>query len=509
VDTAVLPTGAGMKCIGDLYANRLLHICSLDILNKRKKRVRFGDVLYPSQRDAVWSFENHRRIAVVKGRQLGFTTVLNADRYCELATSCNGLHHGLFAVKRVAAEKLLQMMRTFHKGVPEKYRRTASHTRSTFEFGITGAKAEAFSALTYDSDRGATLSSAHLSEFAYYPDGMEMLASLTSSVNDGLVVLESTPNHWGDPLHQVIQGAQYGDGEAPWHVLFIPWWHFPEYRKRFTHKVRFTDAELAFQVRHRLDREQLYWRRMRIREMGDPILFRREYPPTIDAAYGDVDGAYFSAEQLGVFTNVLRVSPGVELQKWQEPEVGNPVVFGVDVAEGVGLDYSVAYGVDRAALRPVMTLSSNRMGIRAFAEAVATQASKYNARIVVELNNHGHAFKAVLDGLGFTNYEAFKTSVKSKLKLYDVLRTHVDEGLVDTIDDLTLNELKQLQRSERGLAPKHPDGLQFHDDRVMSYSLALWGLRHMRVSGGLADDLFGSTKDKTSTRNPRRNRSWN
>jgi len=92
VDTAVLPTGAGMKCIGDLYANRLLHICSLNILNKQKRKVRFGDVLYPSQRDAIWSFENHKRIAVVKGRQLGFTTVLNADRYCELATCSSPTH---------------------------------------------------------------------------------------------------------------------------------------------------------------------------------------------------------------------------------------------------------------------------------------------------------------------------------------------------------------------------------------------------------------------------------
>lgn len=501
-----------MKCIGDLYANRLLHICSLNILNKKKRRVRFGDVLYPSQRDAVWSFENWNRIAVVKGRQLGFTTVLNADRYCELSTSTDQLHHGLFAVKRGTAEKLLQMMRTFHKGVPEKYRRSASHTRSTFEFGMTGAKAEAFSALTYDSDRGGTLTSAHLSEFAFYPDGMEMLASLTSSVNDGLVVLESTPNHWGDPLHTVIQSAQYGNGgeeDAPWNVLFIPWWHFPEYRKRFSHKLRFTNEELEFQARHGLDREQLYWMRSRIREMGDPVLFRREYPPTIDAAYGDVDGAYFSAEQLASFSNVLKVSPGLQLEKWQSLEAGNPVVFGVDVAEGVGLDYSVAYGVDRASLRPVAVISSNRMGIRAFAESVAAQASKYNARIVVELNNHGHAFKAVLDGLGFTNYEAFKTSVKSKLKLYDSLRTHVDEGLVDTIDDLTLNELKQLQRSEKGLAPKHPDGMQFHDDRVIAYSLALWGLRHLRVSSFSADDLFGSSKSKTSTNNPRRGRSWN
>ena len=450
---------------------------------------------------------------MVKGRQLGFTTVLNADRYCELATSPNELHHGLFAVKRGTSEKLLQMMRTFHKGVPSKYRRSASYTRSTIEFGITGAKAEAFSALTYDSDRGGTLTSAHLSEFAFYPDGIEMLASLTSSVNDGLVVLESTPNHWGDPLHQVIQSAQYGESleeeAAPWHVLFIPWWHFPEYRRRLTRKPHFTDEELAFQAEHKLDKEQLWWRRQRIREMGDPILFRREYPPTIEAAYGDVQGAYFSTEQLATFGNVLRVSPGAQLEKWREPEPGNPVVFGVDVAEGVGLDYSVAYAMDRRSLRPVAVISSNRMGIRAFAEMVAAQASRYGAKIVVELNNHGHAFKAVLDGLGFTRYEAFKTSVKSKLKLYDVLRSHVDEGLVDTIYNLTLNEMKQLQRSSRGLAPRHPEGLQFHDDRVIAYGLALWGLRHMRVSGGRADDLFETTRARTSTANPRRTKTWN
>jgi hypothetical protein len=80
---------------------------------------------------------------------------------------------------------------------------------------------------------------------------------------------------------------------------------------------------------------------------------------------------------------------------------------------------------------------------------------------------------------------------------------------VDTIDNLTLNEMKQLQRSSRGLAPKHPEGLQFHDDRVIAYGLALWGLRHMRVSGGRADDLFETTRARTSTANPRRTKTWN
>jgi hypothetical protein len=504
-----------------LFADRTRHVESLQIRDKRKKLRRFGDLMYPSQRAAVDLFAKQNRIAVVKGRQMGFTTALNAERYCELATATDPLHHGVFAVKQKTSGKLLHMMKGFHDGVPSAFRRSCAFALRegwtvSATFGGSGAKAESFSALTFDSDRGQSLSSAHLSEFAFYRDGMEMLASLSSAVNEGLLVLESTPNHWGDPLHTIVRQAQYGvaEDDHPWKVLFLPWWDFPEYSHQLPPNAtgtRFTAEDRAYQQLHGITDAQLYWRHRRIREMGDPGLFRREYPATIDEAYGEVDGAYFSSMQLETYTKIREISPGRYWTRFADVRDGNPVCYGVDIAEGVGLDYSVAYGLERATLQPVGVLASNRLGIRQFAEEVVVRAKRDNARIVFELNNHGHAFKMVLDGLGFFDYEAFKTSMKSKLKLYDCLRSHIDERLVEDIDNLTMTELRQLKRSEKGLAPSHPDGAEFHDDRVIAYALALWGLRHRQLSrpssSRWVDDLFEEVR-RSSTANPRRGGRW-
>ena len=446
---------------------------------------------------------------------MGFTTTLMADRFCHLTTTAHPELHGVFAVKKPSAERLLRIFRPFHAGIPVDFRPSVHTTRDSFTVDRTGAMAEAFSAKTYDSDRGATLTSAHLSEFAFYTEGLEMLSSLTSAVNKGLVVLESTPNHWGDPLHTIVQGADYvdqADEEHPWEVIFWPWWHFPEYRRPLNGPIGFSDDEMVYQRTHGIDAEQLLWRRYRIREMADPRLFRREYPSTIEEAYGEVEGAYFDTGQLDGFTQIIKAARGKRVKRWEKrPEANVPHVTGVDVAQGVGCDWTVATTVSRRGYRPVAQWASNRTGIRQAAEEIVREAVHFHSIVHFEENNHGHALRTCFDALGFKRYQPWNSNMKSKLEVFDVMRTYIDEGLVDTVDDITLRELRQLQRSERGLAPRHPqgkgpDGESFHDDHVIAYALALYGLRYTHVRRKKVDDPFREVSPTGTRANPRHKR---
>ena len=60
------------------------------------------------------------------------------------------------------------------------------------------------------------------------------------------------------------------------------------------------------------------------------------------------------------------------------------------------------------------------------------------------------------------------TTVKSKLEAYEVLREHIKAGIVFTLDQSTLQELKSLE--VRKVTPEAPSGL--HDDLAMALALA-------------------------------------
>jgi hypothetical protein len=254
----------------------------------------------------------------------------------------------------------------------------------------------------------------------------------------------------------------------------MPWSSFPEYRS--DELVEPTEEEKELMEKHSLDIEQISWRRHKIAEMKSEYLFRREYPLTIEEAWTLTDSCYFSVEDL----EDIQQLPyrGGEVQ-FVPPVQGITYSVGVDPAGGVGKDYSVATVISKLDHTVVAKISTNTKSINAFALDVINLAKKYNnAFIHFEANNHGHAFKEVLNYNNYTNYKEFLTTSKSKITLYDQLRVWVGEGMISYLDALCLAELRMLQTSQQGLAPKHPEGA--HDDQVISLALAIEGLKFVK-----------------------------
>jgi hypothetical protein len=44
-------------------------------------------------------------------------------------------------------------------------------------------------------------------------------------------------------------------------------------------------CEAAYAAAHKLDNEQMAWRRAKMAELKDPVLFKQEYPATADEAF--------------------------------------------------------------------------------------------------------------------------------------------------------------------------------------------------------------------------------
>jgi len=106
-------------------------------------------------------------------------------------------------------------------------------------------------------------------------------------------------------------------------------------------------------------------------------------------------------------------------------------------------------------------------------------AKRYNAMIAFEVNNHGHAFKEILHAESWHDYRAFKTTSKSKITIYQLLRTYLEEAMINYVDDKTLTELRGLVKDKKGLAPRAAEG--FHDDRCMAYAIGLYHLKDLAM----------------------------
>jgi hypothetical protein len=75
-------------------------------------------------------------------------------------------------------------------------------------------------------------------------------------------------------------------GQSEYQAVFIPWYWQDEYRVK-TVEDHFTldEDEQQYQALYDLDLLQIAWRRKKILELGDPLLFKQEYPATPDEAF--------------------------------------------------------------------------------------------------------------------------------------------------------------------------------------------------------------------------------
>lgn len=448
----------------------------LCIVDKKSNLVKFGSVKTDEQRKLIDILDNHKRVAVVKSRQLGATTTVRAHCFHDVYTSPRPVRSACISNKSRSAEALLRMDRTFYKNLPAKLKRPMGDDKAMgYSFSSTGAGSLAFSAKSDSQDRGYTFSSIHMSEFAFFDHAAEVLASWEATADEGRIILESTPNHYGDELHNIALDSMYNDS---WKVIMMPWFTFPSYSKELPKGgFEMDEVELDLMQYHSLTPEQIFWRRSKIETMKSESLFRHEYPITIEEAYSLSEANFFTEEEVAR-VEIQECKPEYK-QTFESINKDSAYCIGVDTAGGVGKDYSVAMGVEKGSNMPAVCISSNTVPIRKFAEDIIRLSEEMNGALVFfEENNHGHALKEIFNSLGFNRYQAFQTTMRSKISLYDMLRTYVHEDLIPKLDRATFTEMRNLVRSEKGLAPEHPPN--GHDDRVIALMLALRGLRDVR-----------------------------
>jgi|TARA_R100001463_G_scaffold4434_6_gene16639 major membrane immunogen (membrane-anchored lipoprotein) len=446
-------------------------ISRLKIKDKKGKYKKFGEVITPEQIDIINTIHSHDRIAIVKARQMGITTAVRGYCFWEVFSSPESLNSSVVSNKHNSACELLKIDRRFFNTLPKPLRRTMQDRKDRLTFSSTDSSLMAASAQSDSQDRGFTMNTAHLSEYAFYDNPEEYLASMVASINDGKIIIESTANHYQDALHRICLDANYNDR---WKVIFLPWSSFPQYRKALPKGgFEMDHFEKKLAEEHNLTEEQIFWRREKIKEIKDERLFRREFPITIEEAYSLSDDNYFTDVH---FEHIEKIEINNEtVTVLEEYDPRDSYILGVDVGGGTGGDYSCGIILSRISHSPVAIISSNTLSVHDFTIACMNLAKRYRAQICFESNNHGAGFKEVLNANSWHQYREFLTTKKSKIQIYEHLRNFLEEQMIFNLDDKTFTELRGLVKDNKGLAPSAPSGL--HDDRAMALAIGLYHLR--------------------------------
>ena len=261
-----------------------------------KIRTKTGDVtplqLNRAQRYLHTKLEEQRagtgkvRALVLKGRQQGISTYIGGRFYWK-TTHGKGLRCFILTHEQDATNNLFSMVERYHDHCPVIVKPSTgasnakelwfNRTESGYAVGTAGTKAVG---------RSQTIQLFHGSEVAFWPNAATHFAGVVQAVPDlpgTEIILESTANGLGGEFHERWQQAEAGIGD--YIAVFIPWFWQEEYRREVPPGFVLDEEETQYRDAHGLDLGQMAWRRNKIAELKDTLLFKQEYPATAAEAF--------------------------------------------------------------------------------------------------------------------------------------------------------------------------------------------------------------------------------
>ena len=283
------------------------------------------------------------RALILKGRQQGCSSYVGG-RYYHKTTYRRGVKTFILAHMDDATSNLFKMVQRFHEHCPEVVKPSTSFSNrrelvfnkldSAYGLGTAGSK---------NVGRSDTIDFLHGSEVAFYEHTDDLKTGVFQAAEMAEeIILESTANGLGNMFHQMWQDAEAGNSD--YIAIFIPWYWQAEYRKELPADIKFLQDELDYQEAYGLDNEQLYWRRMKIVDMGNPLLFKQEYPATASEAF------VVTGHDALISPEIVLRSRKAEADRYGAYVVGcDPAREGDDLTTFIRRQGHVAWGLDKHA----------------------------------------------------------------------------------------------------------------------------------------------------------------
>ena len=437
--------------------------------------------LHPNveQTEVIEALERGGDLIVAKPRQIGSTTIVAAYLFWKAYTSSEPITVALLSHKIDSVRHILRIFKTFYDHLPNFLRRPLKEDSAGKLVFHNGATILCASATSKGGLRSFTCSYLLLSEYAFSENAEELKATAVAALNGGQMIIESTANYWGDPLHLEIEVAQRG--EANYNYLFFPWYMHSEYATPIREDFLLTEEETEILEEYNISLEQMYWRRVMIQKIGADK-FKREYPACLGDAYAQSGDAYLTEDDLKYVEEISldgdRWNP---IQEWDQHD---SYAIGVDVGTGTGRDYSVAIVVSKMTNQPVGIFRCNMTTPTELAEELFSLSQEYgNAKVLVEANNVGIVVLQHLEGVNLWKSGEDKnwtTTQVNKRMMFEELKEGIRSGSINTLDNITVAELRSIKIDHKyNISLTRANGA--HADSAVALALAYQCLRIVRL----------------------------
>lgn len=455
------------------------------IVNKKGKLV----ALRPNQAQAVLGAAFDRaphsaNIYNLKARKLGSSTY-TAARFFHRALFTPNYSVMVVAHKVSSAKDIFRIYKRFYEHLPEFLQLgLRGKSADTMEFSH-GSRIMCTTANS-DSARGSTSQALHLSEFAFYSDLPNTMASIMGSVPDSaIVVRETTANGLNDAHRLWVDQDGY-------EKLFMPWTIDPKLisKKEPKSVPKFIEE---YGEEHGLSRAQIWWvtNTWRHKLAGNWRLFNQEFPVNAEVAFVTSGDKFFP-----ISFPAIRISKENEhiycgQREYEKPRKFPIYTTGVDTASGsVDGDFSSYVTMDVTDKQKPRIVSAyyGRVPPRNFSAKVYEECRRYGSLAVVESNSYGLSVieylveKMYANLYRRTSYDkignrwseklGFSTNRGSRPVLVSRLHEYVVKGWLQINDDRLKSEVNTFVYHKG--KPQAEEGA--HDDMIMATALAIEGL---------------------------------
>lgn len=283
------------------------------------------------------------RALILKGRQQGISTYVGG-RFYHRTTHKKGLRCFILTHEQDATNNLFGMVERYHQHCPPLVKPSTGaanakelyfdRLESGYAVGTAGSKAVG---------RSQTVQLFHGSEVAFWPNAPTHFAGVVQAIPDlpgTEIILESTANGVGGEFHERWQQAEAGIGD--YIAVFIPWFWQDEYRRTVPQGFDLDAEEQAYFDAHcgdGLTLEHMVWRRSKVAELKDPMLFKQEYPATAAEAF-----------QMTGHDSFIKPEKVLAARKAECQAIG-PLVIGADPARFGDDRFSLAWRQGRKVIK--------------------------------------------------------------------------------------------------------------------------------------------------------------
>lgn len=470
------------------------------------------------------------RIMVLKARQMGVSTFVQAYMFWEALTS-PGHNCLVIAHQEDAAKELFTKIELMYRLLPEGYYAALEKIKDTSRQGKKLAWGGELNTLIYVDTannkkigRSQTFQHVHVSELAFYEHPDEIMFGLGQSVPrkaGTTIIWESTANGVGNYFHRGWRRAI--DGDSTYSALFFPWFDDPDYQVPVPEDFQLEPGEARIKRKYKLTNEQVLWRRQVIDDEcdGDVDKFRQEYPAEPEEAFLVTGNTYFNRRSLELLEKnikeperqgmlsmeggkpVLHDAKDGSWKIWKKPIKNCPYVIGADVAGGTSKDFSAAIILDPKTLEVVATFRG-KLDPDEFANELRWMGRTYNnALIAVEKNGEGRAtvLKLVKDLFyprnfyhvyneewsgGVQSSWGWSTNAKTRPVMLAQCSELVRQNQVRIYDQRLVAEMMSFIRVDGSKLAAASEGC--NDDMVMALCIATSA--EVRQMGSISPDLY-------------------